>query len=59
MNAFSTRLIDTFKPSTDVDLQSLFLEGSLLALFSILGVLALAAIGCDPQALTGSSWALW
>ena len=59
MNTFSSQFVNASKASAAVDYQALIFEGSLIALFSILGVFALAAMGCDAQFLTGSSWALW
>lgn len=59
MNVFSTQLIDFFARPAGLAGQSPPLEGGLIVLFSILGVLALAAIGCDPQALVTDALALW
>ncbi|HUW38804.1 MAG TPA: hypothetical protein VMV91_15880 [Rhodocyclaceae bacterium] len=61
MNVFSTQFITASKPkpSEAVDHQALFFEGSLIVLFALFGVLALVTIGCDPQALANSPWALW
>ena len=59
MNVLATQLIDFFTRAAGVARQSPFLEGVLIALFSILGVFALAAIGCDPQALATNVLALW
>lgn len=59
MNVLSAQLIDFFARAAGLARQSPLLEGGLIALFSVLGVLALVAIGCDPQALATNVLALW